>query len=347
MTQKLRIAMIAPVADAVTSDTGRSIERIVSLLTEDLVDRGHEVTLFATADSMTSARLCAVYPFGYDRDSDLWDWQFHETLNIAAAYERASSFDVIHSHAMHYALPFTRVVKTPTILSLHILVDPDVVRACRSYPEARVVALSHYQREVIGDSSNVEVVHHGIDTDAFPFSEASGKYLLFLGRMLPRKGPVEAVRLARAIGVPLIMAGPAEGDYFENEVLPLIDGTSVAYVGPVSPAERDELLLHAAALLYPLTAPEPFGLVMIEAMACGTPVAALGQGAVPEIVQNGVTGYVAPDTDSLLAILPDVLALDRVAVRCEAVRRFDYRRMVDDYVSLYTRVVDGRIRQAV
>jgi glycosyltransferase involved in cell wall biosynthesis len=340
MGSRLRIAQLAPIASAVTPHSTGSIEQLVWLLTEELVRRGHEVTLCATGDSRTSAALHATYARGYCDDPGLWNWQFHETMHAASVFERAADFDVIHSHVYHFALPFTRLARTPVLHTYHVLPDADVVRGYARYPEAHIVALSHYQRSLYGAIPDVAVVPHGIDTAAFPFGASAGAYLLFLGRVLPDKGAVEAVHLARQAGMPLILAGPADEDraYFHGQVAPLLDGRKVQFVGPVGAAERNRLLAGAAALLYPIRGPEPFGLVLIEGMACGTPVLAHALGAVPEIVENGVTGYAGDDLASLAGHLPDVLALDRARVREAAVARFDYRRMANGYEGLYERL---------
>jgi glycosyltransferase involved in cell wall biosynthesis len=331
----------------VTPTSTGSIEQLVWLLTEELVRRGHEVTLYATGDSETSARLKATYPRGYGDDPDLWNWQLHETMHVASAFEQAYDFDVIHSHDYHYALPFTRLTGTPVVHSYHVIPDDDVARLYARYREASVVAISRYQEGFFRASSNITVIHHGIDIDAFPFRAAPGDYLLFLGRILPGKGVVQAVRLARQAGMRLLIAGPkSDGDdYFRSGVAPLVDGRDVVYQGPVTVSERNPLLAGAAALLYPILAPEPFGLVLIEAMACGTPVAAFGRGAVPEIVENGVTGYFADDLASLAALIPAVLALDRAHVRDAAAQRFDHRQMVDRYVTVYERLSQTRRRR--
>jgi glycosyltransferase involved in cell wall biosynthesis len=350
MSKRLRIAQIAPAAEPVTQTSTGSIEQLVWLLTEELVRRGHEVTLFATGSSETSADLHAVYPRGYEEDDDLWNWKLHETLHVAAAFEQARAFDIIHSHVYHNALPFTRLARTPTIHSYHVMPDEDIARAYARYPEAHVVAISDYQRRVFTGNADVAVVHHGIDTDAFPFNPAPGDYLVFLGRLMPGKGTAEAAQLARQAGMRLVIAGPRDDNddgYFESEVEPWIDGRQVEYIGPVCVRERNPLLAGAAALIYPITEPEPFGLVLIEAMACGTPVAAVGLGAVPEIVSHGVTGYHAATVEELAARIPDVISLDRHRVRQTAVERFDYRRMVDDYEAVYRRLVKGRRRPYV
>jgi glycosyltransferase involved in cell wall biosynthesis len=337
MSERLRIAQIAPIAQPVRRDAGDSIEQLVWLLCEELVQRGHEVTLFATGDSATSARLASVYSHGYEHDDGLWDWRLHESLNAAAAFERASEFDVIHSHAYHFALPFTRLVSTPVVQSYHVEADPDILDAYRRHPEVCMVAISDWQRSALAGLRDVSVIRHGIDTASFPFAPERGEHLLFLGRTIADKGPLQAVQLARMVDLPLLLAG-ASTDYFEQTVLPLVDGEHVRYVGPVDHERRNELLAGAAALLLPLAYPEPFGLVMIEAMACGTPVVATGIGAVPEIVEHGLTGCHAPSAQALAGCIPEALALDRARIRARAVERFDFKRMVGEHEALYERV---------
>ncbi|AFZ29508.1 mannose-6-phosphate isomerase, type 2 [Gloeocapsa sp. PCC 7428] len=337
----LRIALISPIAGRTGPDSGSSIEQIVSLLTEELMRRGHKVTLFATGDSQTSALLHAVYARGYRNDPMLWNnYEFHEVVHVAAAFERAQEFDVIHSHAYHYALPFTRLVPTPIVHTYHINPNSDILRSYTRYPEAQVVAVSRYHRSKFKSLGNVPVIYNGIDTAAFPFCSGQGDYLVFLGHLNAQKGAVEAIKVTQKVGMRLIMAGQGQGDYFETEVAPLIDGKSIEYIGPVGVEKRNELLAGAAALLFPINYSEAFGMVLIEAMACGTPVLASDRCAVSEIVEPGVTGYYAADVDSLAACLPDVLALDRTRVRQAVVARFDYHRMVDEYEALYRKLLE-------
>jgi glycosyltransferase involved in cell wall biosynthesis len=341
----MRIAQLAPVAMPVRPGQGDSVEQLVALLTEELVRRGHDVTLYATGDSETSARLRAIYPRGYEHDGEVWDWRLHETMHVAAALEHAEDFDVVHSHAYHFGLPFGRFVATPIVHTYHVEPAPEVARAFARDPEAQLVAISHYQRRRFEAVEDCPVIYHGIDTDAFPFGTGQGDYLLFLGRMIRDKGPADAVRVAREVGMPLLLAGPG-GDYFEAELERSVDGRTVEYLGQVSAAERNELLAGARALLYPIAFPEPFGLVLAEAMTCGTPVAAVGLGAVPELVENGVTGYCVDSAASLAAVVAAAMALDRAQVRAAAVARFDYRRMVDEYEALYRRLAHVRKLQA-
>ena len=344
MTDRLRIAQLAPIALPVAPGAGDSIEQLVWLLCEELVRRGHEVTLFATGDSQTSARLVSTYKRGYEHNDALWDWHLHETVHAAAAFERAAEFDLIHSHDYYFALPFTRLVATPVVHTYHVEVDPDVIAAFAGYPETALIAVSEWQRSTLAAVAHTTVIRHGIDTSAFPYRSTDDGYLLFLGRLIPDKGPVEAIELARALDRRLILAGPGE-EYFEREVRPLIDGHQVSYVGRVDTTERNRLLAGASALLLPLHYPEPFGLVMIEAMACGTPVLATALGAVPEIVEPGVTGYHAPSAAALRDWIPAALGLDRARVRARAVERFDFARMVDEHEALYGRLAGQRGRR--
>jgi glycosyltransferase involved in cell wall biosynthesis len=342
MSRPLRIAQLAPAAMPVRPHEGDSIEQLVSLLTEELVRRGHDVTLFATGDSETSAKLRALYPHGYEHEPDLWDWRFHDTMHAGWALEHAGGFDVVHSHAYHFALPFVPFVSTPVVHTYHVLPAPEVSAAFARQPDAPLVAVSEFQRGCFVGIDRIAVIGHGVDTGAFPVRTApGGDYLLFLGRMIPDKGPREAIRIASMTGMRLVLAGPGS-DYFDVEIAPLVDGSAVEYAGAVPVQERNELLAGAAALLYPIAYPEPFGLVLVEAMACGTPVAAVGIGAVPEIVEEGLTGCYAESTASLVELVPSVLELDRARIRRTAVERFDHLRMVDEYERLYRQVIAGR-----
>jgi len=339
----MKIAQLPPVAMPVRPGEGDSIEQLVSLLTEELLRRGHDVTLFAVGGSVTTAELRSCYERGYRERDDIWDWRVPEMLNAAWAFEQAGEFDVVHSHSYHFALPFTRLVSTPVAHTYHVQLGPEVLEGFRRYPEAQLVAISDFQRRELEGFDSVPVIHNGIDAEAFPFSAERGEYLAFLGRMIPSKGAAEAVRVARELDMPLVMAGPST-EWFEAEVRLEVDGSLIRYLGPIDPAGRNELLAGAATLLFPISYPEPFGLVMIEAMACGTPVAAFGVGAVPEIVDEGVGGSWVPAGGSLGEAVRRAVELDRRRVREAAVERFDYRRMVDAYERLYRRLARPRER---
>jgi len=337
----LRIAQLAPVATAVGPDAGHSVEQLVALLTEELVRRGHDVTLYATGDSVTSARLRSRRAVGYDEDPELWDWQYTEFLHAALAFEHAREHDLVHAHDYHFALPFAGVVDVPLLETAHVTSAPEVLETYRRQPQVQIAAVSEHQRDLLGGGPNITVIHHGIAVDDFPFSARGGDYLLFLGRMILDKGPLEAIRVARAAGMPLILAGPLVEDS-DIDLDSAVDGDRVRWVGRVGPQERNRLLAGAAALLFTNTYPEPFGLVLVEAMACGTPVVATALGAVPEIVCEGVSGLTAPSWEGLAELVAPAAQLDRRAVRRWAQEHFDFRRMVDGYEALYHRIVDSR-----
>jgi glycosyltransferase involved in cell wall biosynthesis len=336
----LRIAQVAPVATAVTPEVGESVEQLVGLLTEGLLARGHEVTLYATGGSQTGARLRSVQARGYDEEDNVWDWYRTESFNAAHAFEHAADHDVIHAHNSHFSLPFTGLVETPVVDTPHTEIPPEVIAEYQRRPQVHVVAVSGFQRRLLGDRPEVSVIPHGIEFAAFPFSNRAEGYLLFLGRMLADKGPAQAIRIAQAAGMPLILAGPGQ-DGYDIRGESAVDGDRIRWVGRVAAEERNRLLAGAVALLFPLVYPEPFGLVLLEAMACGTPVLATSVGAVPEIVEPGTTGFLSPSWEGLAELVSAAAALDRATVRRVASQRFDVALMVDRHEALYRRIVEG------
>ena len=320
-----------------------SVEQMTSLLTEGLVARGHDVTLFATADSTTAATLYAIYPHGYWHDSNMWPWELYEMLNLAAAVERADDFDVIHYEAAYYpmSLAFSRLSPTPIVQTLHHAPSPAEVRLWSRYPDAPFVAISNEQARLLAGLNVIETVLHGIDTDSFTFQEKPDDYLLFLGRFTEGKGVLQAIEIAKRVGMRLILAA-AEDAYYREHVAPHVDGHRVVYHGEADHQAKVKLFGGARALLYPIQAAEPFGLVLAEAMACGTPVAALDCGAVGEVVDQGVTGIVFENLEQMANELPRVFDLDRRRVRARSVVRFGVGRMVDEYVAVYRRLVEAR-----
>lgn len=332
----LRIALVAPVAQPVPPPRSGSIETLTALLANGLVARGHDVTLFATAGSSTRARLHAVYARGYLEDPTLWPWELCELFNLSAALEHAAAFDVIHCQAEYapLSLAFSRLSAVPLIHTVHHLPSPPEVALWSRYPAAPFIAVSHEQARAMSGLNVAGVVHHAVDTGAYAFRAGPDDYLLFLGRFTEGKGVLAAIEIARRTDHRLLLAA-AENDYYRQHVAPHVDGRRVVYVGEVSHAEKVALLGGARALVYPVHAGESFGLVLVEAAACGTPVAALRCGAVGEIVDDDVTGVAFESVDAIVRGLPRVLALDRSRIRERAVARFGVDRMVEGYAALY------------
>ncbi len=339
----MKIAHIAPVATTVPPPKSGSVETMTSLLTEGLVSRGHDVTLFATADSKTGATLHATYPHGYWHDDTMWPWELYEMLNLAAAVERAAEFDIIHYEAAYYpiSLAFARLSSTPIVQTLHHSPTAAERALWSRYPEAPFVAISNEQASLLAGLNVVGTVLHGIDTDSFVFREKPEDYLLFLGRFTEGKGVLQAIEIAKRVGIKLILAA-AEDEYYRERVATHVDGRHVVYFGEADFDAKVRLYGGARALLYPIQAREPFGLVLAEAMACGTPVAALDRGAVRELVDQGVTGMIFDDLEQMANDLPRVFDLDRRRVRERAVERFGAARMVDEYIQVYARIVEAR-----
>ena len=339
----MRIAHIAPVATSIPPPKSGSVETMTSLLTEGLVARGHDVTLFATGDSTTGAKLHAIYPHGYWHDEHMWPWELYEMLNLATVVERAAEFDVIHYEAAYYpmSLAFTRLSPTPIVQTLHHSPSQAEIALWSRYPDAPFVAISNEQAGLLSGLKVVATVLHGIDTASFVFREKPDDYLLFLGRFTEGKGVLQAIELARRVDMRLILAA-AEGDYYRERVAPHVDGRRVVYYGEADFDAKVKLYGGARALLYPIQSREPFGLVLAEAMACGTPVVALDRGAVREVVDEGVTGMIFDNLEQMANELPRVFDLDRRSVRERAVARFDAARMVDEYIAVYKRLAEAR-----
>lgn len=343
--ERLRIAQVAPVATSVPPVRSGSIETMTALLTDGLVSRGHDVTLFATGTSVTKARLHAIFAQGYHEDPAMWPWELCELFNVAAAVERADSFDVIHYQSEYFpmSLAYTRLSSTPMLQTLHHSPMATEVALWARYPDAPFVAISAEQARLLSGLNVVATIHHAVDTTTFLFRPDPEDYLLFLGRFTEGKGVLQAIDVARRTGMRLLLAA-AENDYYRDRVAPLVDGRQIVYVGEVDQVAKVPLLGGARALLYPVQSGEPFGLVLAEAMACGTPVVALDCGAVGEIVDDRATGCVFTSLDALVEGLPRVLALDRSQVRALAVERFGVDRMVDAYVDVYSRLVAARAK---
>jgi glycosyltransferase involved in cell wall biosynthesis len=340
MREGMRIAMLSPVAWRTPPRHYGPWERVVSLLTEGLVARGVDVTLFATADSETSARLHAVCPRGYEEDPTIVP-KVWECLHIAEVFEHAGEFDLIHSHFDFLPLTYSRLVKTPVLTTIHGFSSAGILPVYRRYGDRTFyVSISDADRHP--DLRYMATIHHGIDLESFTFRAERGDYLLFFGRIHADKGVREAIEIAKRAGFPLVMAGIVQDvDYFRKEVEPLIDGSRVRYPGSVGPALRNELLGGAAALLHPIQFDEPFGLSVVEAMACGTPVIAFQRGSMPELIQHGVNGFLVSDIDGAVDGVQRVGKIRREECRRWVEERFTAARMVDDYLRVYRMVVEN------
>jgi len=330
--------VLAPIAWRVPPRHYGPWEQFASLLTEGLVARGHDVTLFATADSITSARLVGSAPTGYAEDATL-DAKVWEALHIAAAFQRADEFDVIHNGFDFLPLSFSRLVRTPVVTTIHGFSSEAIVPVYERYND-----IGHYV--AISDADRHErleyaaTIHHGIDFAEFDLGAGDGGYLVFFGRIHPDKGTVEAIDVAERAGLPLLIAGIIQDRaYFEQLVGPRLDGVQTSYVGPVARERRVEVLGGATALLHLIDFDEPFGFSVVEAMACGTPVVAHRRGSMAEIVRDGTNGFLVDTADDAVAAVSTAATLDRRAVRASVERRFGVERMVDDYVALYRRLV--------
>jgi glycosyltransferase involved in cell wall biosynthesis len=335
----LRVAILAPISWRVPPRAYGPWEQFCSLLTEGLVERGVAATLFATADSLTSAQLVGTAPTGYSEDAGL-DAKVWEALHVSALFERAGEFDVIHNSFDFLPLTYSGLVETPVVTTIHGFSSEQIVPVFEKYNDrGYYVAISDADRHERLDY--IATIHHGIDLREFELERRSGDYLLFFGRIHPDKGTVEAIDVAERTGMPLTIAGIVQDrDYFERFVEPRLDGERVAYVGPVGPERRGGLLGGARALLHLVNFDEPFGFSVVEAMACGTPVIARRRGSMPEIVRHAENGFLVDTEAEAVAAVHAAGELDRAAVRASVEGRFDVERMVDEYLALYRRVIE-------
>ena len=341
LRSKLRIAVLAPISWRVPPVHYGPWELFASLLTEGLVARGHDVTLFATADSATSATLAAVVPRPWSEDPAI-DPKAAECTHIAAAFERAEEFDLIHNGFDFLPLTYSRLVDTPVVTTLHGLSSERILAVYERYDDrSAYVAISDSDRRP--SLTYAATIHHGLDVDAFALHPDPGEHLLFFGRIHPDKGTAEAIEVARRAGRRLVIAGIVQDEaYFAEQVAPHLDGERVQYVGPIPAADRSAALGGAHALLHLIGFDEPFGFSVAEALACGTPVVAFDRGSMRELVDDARTGFVVPGIDEATEAVARVADLDRAGIRRVAVERFHHDRMVDAYVGVYEGVLAGR-----
>ena len=336
----MKIAQIAPLMESVPPRLYGGTERIVSYLTDELVRLGHDVTLFASADSITAAELVSCASMALRLDGNVRDPIPYYMLMLDRVRKLAEEFDILHFHIDQFHFPLFRRMADRTVTTLHGRQDsPDLKPLFLGFSEMPLVSISNDQRQPIANANFVATVHHGIPTDLHePIYNPRGGYVAFLGRISPEKRPDRAIRIARTLGIPLKIAAKVDKvdeAYFREQIAPLLGDPGVEFIGEIDERSKAEFLGEALALLFPIDWPEPFGLVMIEAMACGTPVLAFRRGSVSEIIDQGVTGAIVDTMDEAVRMLPRVIALDRHAVRRRFEQRFSSARMATDYVALY------------
>jgi glycosyltransferase involved in cell wall biosynthesis len=339
----MRIAQVAPLCESCPPQLYGGTERVVSHLTEELVRQGHEVTLFASGDSRTRAMLEAPCKTALRLDPHCRDPLAHHMVLLNRVARSADLFDIIHFHIDYLHFPLFAPRWSKTLTTFHGRLDlPDLVPVVQEFSMMPLVSISNAQRTPLPWANWYGTVHHGLPPDLYPAGRGEGGYLAFVGRISPEKGPERAIEIARRAGLPLIIAAKVDKvdrDYYKAEVEPLLKDPLIEFIGEIDDNEKGALLGDATALLFPIDWPEPFGLVMIEAMACGAPVIAFRRGAVAEIVENGVTGFVVDDIDEAAAAIPKVRRLDRRLIRQRFDERFRVERMTCDYVELYGEVL--------
>jgi glycosyltransferase involved in cell wall biosynthesis len=336
----LKIAQISPLMESVPPRLYGGTERIVSYLTEELEGLGHDVTLFASGDSVTAAKLISCVPQALRLDASIRDAIPYYMLMLDRVRQRSEDFDILHFHIDQFHFPLFRPIAGRTVTTLHGRQDlPDLRPLYAGFADMPLVSISNAQRRPLPDANYVANIPHGLPLDLHgPAVHPRGGYVAFLGRIAPEKRPDRAIAIARALRIPLKIAAkidPVDGSYFREMIAPLLDGPGVEFVGEINDHQKTQFLSEADALLFPVDWPEPFGLAMIEAMACGTPVLAFRCGSVPEIVEDGVTGAIVSTVDEAIAALPHVIALDRQNVRKRFEQRFSATRMAKDYVGVY------------
>jgi glycosyltransferase involved in cell wall biosynthesis len=340
----MRIAQIAPLFESVPPRLYGGTERVVSYLTEELIRQGHQMTLFASGDSITSAELVPCTSRALRLDPNVRDPIPHYTLMLDNVRERAADFDILHFHIDYLHFPLFRSKAARTVTTLHGRQDlADHMPFYHRFSDMPLISISNAQRTPLRGAKFIGTVHHGLPLNLHkPSGTPTGGYLAFLGRISPEKRPDRAIAIARAAGLPLKIAAKidkVDDTYFREVIAPLLEGTEVEFVGEINESAKTEFLGQAAGLLFPIDWPEPFGLVMIEAMACGTPVLAFPGGSVPEIIEDGLTGHIVSNIEEAVQAIPKLLALDRKAIRARFEQRFSSRRMASDYLKIYQTIL--------
>jgi glycosyltransferase involved in cell wall biosynthesis len=346
----MRIAQVAPLWERVPPPAYGGIELVVSLLTDELIRRGHEVTLFASGDSISLAQLESVHPQALRLDPTVKEYAIYEMLQLTQVYEQASKFDIIHSHMGCAALPYAQFVKTPTVHTLHGVFTPDNEKMFKRSQRQPFVSISDSQREPRLDLNVVSTVYNGINVDSYRFYPQPDEpaYLAFLGRLSPEKGPHHAIEIAKRTGSRLKLAGKidvVDQAFYDAEIKPHIDGDQIQYLGEANHVQKNVLMGGAVATLFPITWREPFGLVMVESMASGTPVIGMALGSAPEVIAHGKSGFLCQNVDECVAALAQVHTLDRSACRAHVQANFSAQKMTDGYEAVYQQLITERFAQ--
>lgn len=349
----MRIAQVSPLMEAIPPRFYGGTERIVAYLCDELTALGHDVTLFASADSITKARLEPVWPCALRLDDSIRDYLAPHIVMLERLARRAAEFDIVHLHVDYLAYPIMRRARIPFLTTLHGRLDlPELPRVYETFADVPVVSISNAQRDPLPQANYIATIHHGIPEPGLPLRLEEGDYLAFLGRISPEKAPDAAIRTAAKAGKQIKIAAKVDRvdqRYFDQNIEPLLAMPHVEFVGEIGDDQKATFLGNAAALLFPIAWREPFGLAMIEAIACGTPVVAFREGSVPEIVEDGVTGFVVEDEAEAAAAVGRLHHLDRTRIRGIFEERFTARRMAEDYLKVYRRLIapQRQLRRAV
>jgi glycosyltransferase involved in cell wall biosynthesis len=342
----MKIAQVAPLTEAVPPKLYGGTERVVAYLTDALVELGHEVTLFASGDSLTKAELAPIWPRALRLDPDVKDFFAPIFMELEMVARRAHEFDMIHAHLDYFGYPMLRLLDVPSVTTLHGRLDmPELPALYGVYGDIPVVSISDSQRAPLPQANYVATILHGLPKDLLAKGPGTGGYLAFLGRISPEKAPDAAIRIAAAAGMPLKIAAKVDKvdeEYFRTTIKPLLSLGHVEFIGEIGEHQKSEFLGNAAGLLFPIAWREPFGLVMIEAMACGTPVIAFENGSVPEVLEDGVTGFIVQNETQAAAAVGKLGMLDRDRIRAEFDRRFTAQHMAQNYLKLYSRLAKAQ-----
>ena len=340
----MHIAQIAPLTEAVPPKLYGGTERVVSWLTEELIALGHQITLFASGDSVTSARLEASWPRALRLDGSVRDPNALHMMMLERVYQRAGEFDILHFHLDYYPFSLFSRQPTPFVTTLHGRLDlPEHQPVFDTFSHIPLVSISNAQRRPLPQANWVRTVHHGLPENLLKPEPIKPSYFAFLGRIAPEKGVDRAIRIAQHCGAPLKVAAKVDSvdrEYFEEQILPMMKSAHVDYIGEITDTHKSEFLSGALALLVPIDWPEPFGLVMIEAMACGTPVIAFNRGSAPEVIEDGLTGFIVEDINGAIGAVDRLSHLSRAAIRRRFEQRFTARRMAQDYLAVFRTISD-------